>query len=132
MRVGSLERGDNFCFVGGGLLPAFSITPRRRGSADESIEVVLSSARVQENVGNGANIRRRTPYVFISEDGFGEANEFTFLNHDLGYDFRSVSGNAGKSRPDTDTLGLRPAMLSWSPGEVVIRMRQRECPDWFF
>jgi hypothetical protein len=79
----SLEGGDNFCFVGGGLLQGFRIDPCRRGSSNKLIEVVVGSAGVQENFGNGANIRGRTPRVFIRRDGLGKANEFAFLNHDL-------------------------------------------------
>jgi hypothetical protein len=39
----------------------------------------------------------RTPCIFIGGDSFGEADEFAFLNHDFGHNFRAVSGDAGSS-----------------------------------
>src|SRR5437879_6887804 len=82
VRVGSLERGDNFCFVGGGLLQGFRINPRRHRSADEPVKIVVGSAGVQENFGNGANICGGTPCVFVSRAGLGQAHEFACLQSD--------------------------------------------------
>ncbi len=95
--VGSLERSDDFCFVGGGLLKGFRVDPSRSGSAHELVEIVVRSARVQKNLGDRAHIRGRSPCVSIGRDGLGQADELAFLDHDFGHHFRAVSGHAGSS-----------------------------------
>jgi hypothetical protein len=46
---------------------------------------------VQENFGDAADVRGRTPAVFVGGNSFGEADEFAFLDHNFGQEWYPVT-----------------------------------------
>jgi hypothetical protein len=89
--VRSLQRGDDFCFFGRGLLQSLCVHVGGSGSSHKFVGILVGGTGVQENFGNVANVWGRAPRVFVGRYGFGETNEFAFLDHDFCHDFRAVS-----------------------------------------
>jgi hypothetical protein len=53
---------------------------------------------VQKNLSDRAHIRGGPPCVFFGPgDGFGQAHELAFLDHDFGHHLRAVLGQARSS-----------------------------------